>query len=315
MSWRPRRNIRRARRTELLRVKAESAARRTWVRRLVIALALASVGALGLHAALRYWTAFRDDVFLSRQFFGLRAVEVNPTLVWLDPAQVVAWTGVRVGDNLLAFDLNRLKRDLELVPQIEEASLERVLPDLLRIHIRERRPVARVRGIHTEHGALRPATLFLDAYARVMPPPPPGHADLDALLGSLPVITGLGGGIRAGGDLATPTVRAALELVRLFPHSPMSGQTGVTSVDVADPDVLQLTTREGAEITLPLARLDHELHRWRLVHDAGARQGRQIQWLDLSVTNNCPVLWLPEPSSSSPSPTPTETTQLKHRHV
>lgn len=315
MSWRTRRNTRRARRAELLRVKAESASRRAWGRRLLIALVLAAAAALGIHTALRSWTSVRDDVFLSRRFFGLRAVEVNPTLFWLTPTQVIEWTGVRAGENLLAFDLDRIKRDLELVPQIEEAALERVLPDLLRIHIRERRPVARVRGLHTERGSLLPATLFLDTHARVMPPPLPGRPDLEAAFAALPLITGVGGGIQVGGDVATPAVRAALELVRLFPHSAMSGQTILASVDVADPDVLQATTREGAEITLPLRRLDWELHRWRLVHDAAARAGRQVQWLDLSVTNNCPALWFPEPAPPAEPLAPAETTQLKHRHV
>ena len=315
MGWRTHRNSRRARRAELLRVKAESASRRAWGRRLLIALALAAAAALGIHTALRSWTSVRDDVFLSRRFFGLRAVEVNPTLFWLTPAQIIEWTGVRAGENLLAFDLDRIKRDLELVPQVEEAALERVLPDLLRIHIRERRPVARVRGLHTEHGSLLPATLFLDAHARVMPPPLPGRPALDAALALLPVITGVGSGIQAGGDVATPAVRAALELLQLFPHGAMSGLTVLESVDVADPDVLQVRTREGAEITLPLLRLDWELHRWRLVHEAAVRAGRQIQWLDLSVTNNCPALWLPEPAAPAGPVAPVETTQLKHRHV
>jgi len=315
MGWGTRRNLRRARRAELLRVRAESASRRALVRRLLIAAPLAALAAFALHTALRSWTSVRDDVFLSRRFFGLRAIEVTPTLFWLTPEQVVAWTGVRTGDNLLAFDLDRIKRDLELVPQIEEAALERVLPDLLRIHIRERRPVARVRGLNTGQGSLLPATLFLDAYARVMPPPLPGRPDLDAAFATLPVITGVGGGIQAGGDVATPAVRAALELVRLFPHSTMADQTGLVSVDVADPEVLQVTTRNGAEITLPLTRLDWELHRWRLVHDAATRANRQLQWLDLSVTNNCPALWAPEPALPAlPSPS-LETSQLKQRHV
>ena len=315
MGWGARRNLRRARRAELLRVKAESASRRAWGRRLLIALPLAAVAALVIHTALRSWTSVRDDVFLSRRFFGLRTVEVNPTLFWLTPEQVIEWTGVRAGENLLAFDLDRIKRDLELVPQVEEAALERVLPDLLRIHIRERRPVALVRGLHAGHGALLPATLFLDAHARVMPPPLAGRPELDAVFAALPVITGVGGGVQVGGDVATPTVRAALELVRLFPHSTMSGRTRLASVDVADPEVLQVTTREGAEITLPLVRLDWELHRWHLVHEAAVRANRQLQWLDLSVTNNCPALWAPEPVAPAlPSP-PVETSQRKHRHV
>ncbi len=315
MGWRTRRNIRRARRAELLRVKAGAANRPNWVRRLVIALMLAGAGAWAIHAALQSWTSVRDDVFLSRRFFALRTVEVTSNLVWLTPSQVISWTGVRAGDNLLGFDLNRIKRDLELVPQVEEAVLERVLPDLLRIHIRERRPLARLRAVHSEHGTLLPATLFLDSRARVVPPPLPGRPDLEAAFASLPVIAGVGGGVRVGSELPTPGVRAALELIRAFPHAAIAQLTELATIDVADPDVLQVTTRDRTEITLPLVRLDWELHRWRLVHETTARAGRQIQWLDLSVTNNCPLLLLPEPVEI-PAPAPSvETTQLKQRHV
>jgi hypothetical protein len=314
--WRSRRNQRRARRAELLRVKANSTSRKVWVLRVLTALGLAVVGTLALHYGFRSWTSLRDGVFLSPKFFGLRSITVNTNLVWLTPTEVIHWTGVSLGDNLLALDLDRIRRDLELVPQVEEAALERVLPDLLRIHVRERQPLARIRGVATEVGQLRPTTYFLDAHARVMPPLVAGRPDLETAYASLPVIAGLGShGLRVGGELGSPGVRAALELVRVFPYSAMSGQTCLLTVDVADPEVLQVTTREGAEITLPLTQVEWQLHRWRLVHEAAARLGRQLHWLDLSMTNNCPALWQPDPPEPPAAPLPGELTQLKQRHV
>lgn len=314
--WRSRRNQRRARRAELLRVKANSTSRKVWLGRALTALLLAVVGTLALHYGFRSWTSLRDGVLLSPKFFGLRSITVNTNLVWLTPANIIHWTGVRLGDNLLALDLDRIKRDLELVPQIEEAALERVLPDLLRIHVRERQPLARIRSVASEVGHLRPTTYFLDVHARVMPPLVAGRPDLETAYASLPVIAGLGSrGLRVGGELGSPTVRAALELVRLFPYSAMAGQTRLLTVDVADPEVLQVTTAEGAEIKLPLTELEWHLHRWRSVHEAGARLGRQLHWLDLSMTNNCPALWQPEPPPPPAPPPPGELTQLKQRHV
>src|SRR5882672_6961927 len=42
--------------------------------------------------------------------------------------QLRRWAGVKREQNLFALDLTRVKRDLELVPAIQDAAIERVLP-------------------------------------------------------------------------------------------------------------------------------------------------------------------------------------------
>lgn len=299
------RNVRKARRVDVLRVRAESRAGHLSPGRILAALLLAGVVALALYTARRGWAALRDEVLLPPRTFGVRVVEIQPELVWLSREEVLQWTGVRGGDNLLALDLDRIKRDLELVPQIEEAALERRLPDTLRIFVRERRPVARVHGVRPEQGRLVPTTYFLDPQARVMPPVGADRPALQAALATLPVVSGLPSTtLRVGREVGAPPVRAALELVRLLPHSPMAGRAELVSLDVADPDQVRVVTAQGAEVVFPLTRLEEHLHRWRLVHEASQRLGRAIRWLDLSVTNNCPLLW--QPVESPPAP-PTST--------
>jgi hypothetical protein len=61
--------------------------------------------------------------------------------------------------------------------------------------------------------------------------------------------------------------------------------------------------------------MDWELHRWRLVHEAAARLGKQIRWLDLSVTNNCPLLWQPDEPEPPPLSQPFEPFPPRDRHV
>lgn len=316
MSWRSPRNRRRARRTEVLRVRAESRAGRLTAVRCVGALLLAGLATLGLHLAHRAWIALRDEVLVPKRVFGLRVVDIQPDLIWLSRAEVLQWTGLRAGDNLLTLDLDRLKRDLELVPQIEEAALERLLPDTLRIVVRERQPVARVRGVLAEQGRLVPVTFFLDAWGRVMPPVGADRPDLRAAWDALPLVTGLdGAALRVGRDVDSPAVRAALEVVRAFPQSPLAAEFTLLSLDVAEPDQVQVLTAQGAEVVLPVTRPDELLHRWRLVHEAGRRLGRNIRWLDLTVTNNCPLLWQPvEPAPAAPTPA-VETSNPGGNHV
>src|SRR6476646_3537149 len=53
----------------------------------------------------------------------------------LSPEKIREWARVKKGENLLAVDLARLKRDLELHPLIEAAAAEKILPRRLRISI------------------------------------------------------------------------------------------------------------------------------------------------------------------------------------
>lgn len=295
------RNVRKARRAEVLRVRAESRAGSFTPGRILAALLLAGLAALVLSLVRRGWTTLRDEVILPPRTFGVRVVEIQPELIWLSREEVLRWTGVRAGDNLLALDLDRIKRDLELVPQIEEVALERQLPDTLRIVVRERQPVARVHGVRPEAGRLVPTTYFLDARARVMPPLGADRPNLQAALDALPVVSGLhSAALRVGREVGAPPVRAALELVQRFPHSPLAGRTALRSLDVADPDQVRVLTAQGAEVVFPLTRLDEHLHRWWLVEEASRHQGRTLRWLDLTVTNNCPLLW--QPAAPLPAP-------------
>src|SRR4029434_5257057 len=75
--------------------------------------------------------------------FAIRKIEVETDGV-LSPEQICAWAGVRAEANLMALDLARVKRDLELVPAIESAAVELILPGTLRIRVIEREPIARV---------------------------------------------------------------------------------------------------------------------------------------------------------------------------
>src|SRR5258706_17506 len=60
------------------------------------------------------------------------------------PAQLRHWAGVKTGENLLAVDLARVKRDLEMVSMVRSVAVERVLPHTLRLRVSEREPLAQI---------------------------------------------------------------------------------------------------------------------------------------------------------------------------
>jgi len=86
----------------------------------------------------------------------------------------------------------------------------------------------------------------------------------------------------------------------------------LTSVDVSGTEVLQVTTGQGSRITFGLDRLDDQLRRWRLVNDYGKKIGQAIRTLDLSITNNDPVVWLEVGAGSPVAPKPLKLNKKKH---
>jgi hypothetical protein len=132
----------------------------------------------------------------------------------------------------------------------------------------------------------------------------------------LPVLTGIDGThFTPGRVVRLPTVQAALRLIVEFDNSPMAGLVDLEQIDVANPGWLQVTTRQRSQITFALDRLEQQLRRWRLVHDYARRTGRAILSLDLSVTNNCPALWLEADALPGTAPKAKPHSRTRNKHV
>ena len=106
-----------------------------WSLKLSFGLLLASLLSFGL-----YW--MRDRLYHSPRFSiaiteinGLQHVSQNQVLVKISEL-------ARPGRNLVGLDLDRLRRNLELIPWVKTVVVRRVLPDKLIVDIEEREPVA-----------------------------------------------------------------------------------------------------------------------------------------------------------------------------
>lgn len=310
---------RRPERFDVLDVRNRAEPIRRKRRKLIFEALLTAIVALVVVFVGTYGWAWGRQRILDAGLFALKTIEVTTDGRWVAPDQVRQWAGVREGMNLLAIDLSRVRRDLELVPQIESASVERVLPHLLRLRISEREPVARVQAFALHNGTgFAPATYYLDASGVVMPAPAVGEVSASFLqmLDSLPVIRGVPQrDLCSGRRLEGRSIAAALQLLACFDHSAMAGQSEPESIDVAVPGLLRVRTEEGAEVTLADAGLEEQLRRWRLVRDAGLRMDRWVTSLDLSITNNCPLRWTEASNSPPVRPRPAKRPAKANKHV
>ena len=284
-----------------LRSSVVRAARSRW---LALALGVSFGAIFGVYLLWRVGGWGVNQLLYENNAFAIREVEVQTDgVISLD--QLRRWAGVKPGANLLALDLAEVKRNLEYVPFVASAAVERVLPNTLRLRVTEREPVAQVNLPRPRSGGGVEVLVYqLDGEGFVMPPLDPRQRSTPLFQPetSLPVVAGVNpNDLQPGRRVESPGVKAALRLITAFDRSPMTGLVEVRRISIGAPDVLEVTTGQGSAVTFGLQDLDRQLLRWREIYDAGARYRKAIASLDLAVTNNIPVRWI-EASMLSPVP-------------
>ncbi len=286
------------------------------VRLAVVSLSLVLGAGAGFYVIWFGGQWLMNQVLYENKAFAIEKLEVQTDGV-ISLEQLRRWAGVRLGENLLALDLGRVRRDLRMVSTVQSVSLERVLPHTLRIQVVEREPVAQVSVLRpAANGGIEKAIFFLDADGYVMVPldprqravPPNPAAD------QLPLICGLNPNeVQAGRKIDLPQVRAALDLVVAFERSPMESLAELKSIDVSAPEVLLVTTSQGSQVTFGLSDQDLQLRRWQAVFLHGQRNKQAIASLDLAVTNSIPVVF--QDASALPPATPKPIKPYRRKHV
>jgi len=268
----------------------------------------------GLYLAWRIGEVTLNAFVYDNADFAIQQIDVQ-TDGKIAPEQLRRWTGVKPGANLIALDLAAVKRNLELVPEIDSVSVERVLPRTLKIRVTERDPVAQVNVPRADaSGAIVVSVFQLDADGMVMQPLDPRvcTVPLAQINPQLPVIAGVNYfQLQAGRRIELPQVQAALRLIVAFDKSPMAGLVDLQRVDVSGPGVIVATTGQGSEVTFGLDNLEQQLRRWRQIYNLGVHQQKAIASVDLAVANNVPVRWTM--AGAAPVVTPKTMKPLKPR--
>jgi hypothetical protein len=296
---------RRLRQARVLDVKLRSSqVRKARTRLAVIATGLSLGTLFGLYLLWHAGAWALNRFVYANPSFAIQQINVSTDGV-ISPDQLRRWSGVKSGENLLALDLARVKRALELVPMIQSASVERILPATLRIQVTEREPVAQINVPRPRPGGGIELVVFqIDAEGYVVLPVDPRlrAVPLNQADDVLPVISGINvSQLQPGRKIESAQARAALQFIAAFAGSPLAGQVDLKRIDVSTPEVLVVTTGQGSEITLGPGSFEQQLFRWQAVHEWGLRMNRVLATLDLAVPNNVPARWL-EAGSLPPSP-------------
>lgn len=259
------------------------------------------------------------DAFLyENNAFAIQDIEVSTDGI-LSREHIRQWSLVRPGQNLMALDLMKVKRDLELVPFIRQAAVERILPSKLQIRVSEREPIAKVFTVQAKvGGSLEQKVWYLDKFGCVMPPFD-GFAEVTNVTHGgelLPVISGVNAGdLRPGRLVETSQIKGALELVELFEGSPMSARAEISRIDITAPDTLNAISPQGTEVIFGLKDLPQQLARWKVVYDHFESHEKAVISLDLSVSNNSPVKLAEAALVPKPEVKQLKRTRTKKRNV
>ncbi len=233
-----------------------------------------------------------NSLVYENEAFAIEQIEVQTAgVIALEHFQ--RWATVKTGQNLIALDLMRVKRDLELVPLIESAAVERVLPRTLRLRIMEREARAQVLTMQAmPGGGYEQVVYHLDATGFVMLPLDPRLRAAPSAMQNfpLPIISGVStSDLRPGRRVESLQVRAALELISEFDRSPMAGLAELQRISVMTPEVLEVFTGHGSQIIFSLNSFERQLCRWHLVYERYQKESKSIAMLDLSIANNVPL--------------------------
>ena len=278
-------NRRRKRNPYLLDVKVQTEGRTRqrvrWVSAIVAAIAVLTGSVFGVYRLVKFSAA---KMVQDNPRFAITQIIVEDDGS-LTPQQVAAFGGVAVGQNLLSLDLNRVRRNLEMLPMVRRAEVRRMLPQKLFIHVDERIAVARLRGT-TDSECLIDRSGFVMRPVRLTD----GTVVRPQSVGTLPVLTGvMPGDVQVGKQAQSEQVYRALELLDRLQQASAGSMMEVDTVDLAKPRHLMLMTRQRTMVKFDIEDYAQQLRRLSAILTWATQRQKLVQSVDLTVTRGVPV--------------------------
>ena len=164
-------------------------------------------------------------------------------------AQVLDLMGADIGRNIFKVPLQDRKLQIEEIPWVESATVMRLLPDRIRINIKERTPVAFVR--------IGKKVSLIDANGVVMEMPPKSRSGY-----SFPVITGM----QDSDPLSTRAARMHIfaNLMASLDANGAGYSKDISEVQLNDPDDVKVTVEDPAGAVVIHLGADSFLERYKV---------------------------------------------------
>jgi cell division septal protein FtsQ len=215
--------------------------------------------------------------------YALQQIEIEPRELF-SPHQIRETANIDFGDNLWKLDLKKITEDLQTLPYVSSARVERLFPNKIIIRIRERVPLVKISGINPELGT--PETFYLDRDRIVLKP------RANETLPPLPEIIGLNPSeLEAGQTVDEPMLTHALTLLDMIQHTPLPlhNTIDVQSIDLSHPLSIRVVTTRDTTIIFRLDFIDQQLNRLQKIMDMADSSQRTLRTVDLTEDRLNPV--------------------------
>jgi len=224
-----------------------------------------------------------DRVLYTNPRYVLNKIEIEPRGHFSE-RQIRQAAGLEPGENLWTLNLRQITRDLEKLPYVSSAKVERHFPDTVSILIHERVPVVKIVGLNIDLGTRE--TFYLDRDGVVLKP----REDEEAPL--LPEIIGLTDAeaeLEPGMKLEQSSLTRALQIMDAIDHSRLHTSIDIRTINLSDPLSITMVTRQDMTITFRLDYIDQQLQRLLQIVEYPDFQQRAIRTVDLTPDSNVPV--------------------------
>jgi cell division septal protein FtsQ len=224
-----------------------------------------------------------NRVLYTNPRYVLTDIEIEPR-GHFSPRQIRQAAGLEPGQNLWTLDLRQITLDVEKLPYVSSAKVERHFPDTVSILIHERVPVVKIVGLNIDLNTRE--TFYLDRDGVVLKP----RQDDDAPM--LPEVIGLSDAedeLEPGMKLEQTSLTRALQIMDAIDHSRLHTSIDIRTINLSDPLSITMVTRQDMTITFRLDYIDQQLQRLLQIVDYPDFQQRQIRTVDLTPDNNVPV--------------------------
>ncbi|MCE0485207.1 MAG: FtsQ-type POTRA domain-containing protein [Methylacidiphilales bacterium] len=243
----------------------------------LVAIMLAAVG-IGLHFGI---SLLLDQVLYSNSRYALDKIEIEPRGHFSERLIRQA-TGLEMKQNLWTLDLPKITSDLEKLPYVSNARVERHFPDKISIHIQERIPVVKIVGLNNDLNTKE--TFYLDRDGIVLKP----RSDEDTPL--LPEIIGLtNADLEPGTKLEQTSLARALQILDAIDHTELHTTIDIRTIDLSQPLSITMVTTRDMSITFRLDCIDQQLFRLQTIFRYPDFQYRAIRTVDLTPDRNVPI--------------------------
>jgi len=269
----------------MLSVKMRSATAKRKRQQLITSFSMVLIG-LTLFCGLAWFGISRtlDKFFFSNPAYNVAELELELDEI-MTPEDLREETGILEGKNIFKLNINKADRILRAIPMVADVTIERVLPDRIRVVMQSRDPVSWVSSSKDPSATYDVSTMLLvDASGFLMRPrliPQEFH--------SLPIIYGVNpGDIYDGKPLQSDDLKKAIAL--LDESSARSDSlVQIRSLNISKGYCIDALTDQNARVKFGRSDFFQQIDKLQRLLEHCRDTGRELDSVNLMVTKNTPV--------------------------